>query len=185
MGLLKKILGAPNAAMRALAEHAVVNRLKSWAEAPADSFQRRAYEAAKGKKTATGLALGIASFWAVVFEQPTLAMWLGSASAVLIGAGLADKALSADGRPAALESSQLYKFLSEHAGWITSGLTIWGTYVMSTGCTAYVVAGLTFTCATQGKIILAIAAAGAYFKVLDVAAVTSIPGLGRFKLPKH
>jgi hypothetical protein len=176
MNIFKKIIGLPNSALRSAARALLINRLRDCGSGKYGPGWQKAYDTLAGAKSITGFAIGATGFILMTlgYDDPadTAVTVVGG---LLLAAGLADKAVNSPGRPEWAANSNLYRLLAEHAGWLATAFTSGFAYVTGASCTAYVIHGVTLTCATQGKVLLGIAAALAYIGVLDVGFLAQTP----------
>ena len=180
MNPLKKLLGLPNAALRKIAEVAVVRWLRNSGAADPGTFRRRAYDALAGVKTLSGVLIGGAGFiaWGLGFDAASdCLLWLGSVGVL---AGLADRAVRTPGRPEALANSAWYRFLADNAGMLSTLLGSAWAYVVSAGCTALSVGSYVVACSTQQQILGGVTLALVYLGVIDQGFLGKTPMQARF-----
>jgi hypothetical protein len=175
MGILRKILGAPNALLRTVAEKLLIGRIRDAAAGKYGPGWQKVYDAAKGVKSKTGLGLGLAGFVLSAMGMSTEANYVFGAGGFLLAVGLADKATNAPGRPEILSNSALYRFLADNSGTIATVLGSAYTYVKSEGCTSYMVHGYAVTCDVQANALAALAFALVYVGILDHGLTSQTP----------
>ncbi len=177
--LLGKILGAPNAVLRGIAEHAIVGRLSDAAAGQYGPGVASVLAALKGKKLIIGTLLGALAFLAAGLGFDGAAFWLAWIGGPLAAVGLVDKAVHEPGRPDFLADSALYRLLADNAGSIASGLLAAFAYVTSADCVPRTLSGWTVTCTTQGHVLLGVSLLLVYLGILDQGFLTKTPGAVR------
>lgn len=175
---LRKILGAPNAALRLLAEQGLIRWLRDGRAGKHGPALERTLAALEGKKTLLGVAFGSIGFILLSFGLDHEAVYVFLVAGAFAGAGIADKAVREPGRPAALENSWLYRFLAQNAGTVATVLTMAFGYVLSQECQPFRFV-VEVSCTAQYRCLFGIAALLVYVGILDQAFLSKTPNAVR------
>lgn len=179
MGFLRKIIGAPNALVRTIAEKLLIGRLRDVAAGKYGPGWQKAYDAAKGLKSYTGVVCGCAGFVLAGFGDNAAADTAFGVGAFLVTVGLADKAVRQPGRPEFLSNSAVYRLLADNSGAIAAALGSAYAYVQSAGCTSFMFHGYAVTCAVQSNILAGLALALVYVGILDHGLTSQTPAAAK------
>lgn len=175
MKLLKKILGAPNALLRKLAEVAVVKWLRQAGDGTHGETAQAIYNALAWKKTLTGVLIGGLGFIAESQGFTDGATWLQLIGTVFVAAGLADKAVRTPGRPDWAANSAWYRFLADNSGMLSTLLGSAFAYTATTTCAPLDLHWLVLSCAAQTKALGCVTLALVYLGILDTAFLSRTP----------
>mgnify|MGYP001415127042 CR=1 FL=1 len=184
MSIFRKVLGAPSALIRAIAEKTIVGWLRDGAAGKHGALVQSALAKARGKKFVTGLLLGGLAFLAVGLGFDQAGFWLGWIGGPLAAVGLVDKAIHEPGRPDFLSESTLYRLLADNAGTIASLLLGAFAYTSGADCVTRFAGSFAISCAFQGQALLGGTLALVYLEVLDAGFWSKTPYAARFGVGK-
>jgi hypothetical protein len=175
MKILKKLLGVPNALIRAIAEKTIVGFLRDGFAGQHGPAVQRVLEALKGKKLFIGGTLGGLAFLAAGLEYDQVAFWLGWTGGPLAAVGLVDKAIHEPGRPDFLAENALYRLLADNAGTIAAALLSAFAYVSGADCITRFLGSVAISCAAMGQALMALSLALVYLGILDAGFLSKTP----------